>query len=117
MPSSKAKPAQLSDRLVTLSEEAAASGQFEVAYHVLMAALHAAERESRTDAVERISRIAAIQEKAIEAQQPPHPLSQAAAARRGTESVYSTLQTHAEAVRLRIQGKRQLEHRTSLEQE
>jgi len=109
MPRSKAQPAQLLDRLVSLSEEAAAGGQFEVAYHTLMAALHASEREGSTAGVDRVSRVAANQERAIEAVRPPHPLSQASASKRGTESVYSTLQTHAQAVRLRIEGARHLQ--------
>jgi hypothetical protein len=109
MPQSQARPKQLLDRLLAVSEEAAESGQFEVAYHSLMAALHAAEGDGDTEGVLRICKIGAAQERAIEKQRPPHPLSQSAAARRGTESVYSTLQTHAQAVRLRIQGARHLQ--------
>jgi hypothetical protein len=97
-------PSQLFGRLVTLSEEAAASGQFEVAYYALMAALHAAEREANAEAVLQVCKVGAAQEGVIERQRPPHPLSHAAAARRRTESVYSTLQTQAQAVRLRIEG-------------
>jgi hypothetical protein len=110
MSQSAVKPTRLFERLLALSEEAAAANLFEVAYHALMAALHAAERDSNTDGVDRISRTAASQERTIEAQRPPHPLSHAAASHRGTESVYSTLQTHAQAVRLRIQGSRHQQH-------
>jgi hypothetical protein len=106
MPTLKVKPSQLLERLLGLSEEAAAANLFEVAYHALMAGLHAAERDSNTEGVDRIVRIAASQERAIEAVRPQHPLSHAAASHRGTESVYSTLRTHAQAVRLRIAGSR-----------
>jgi len=94
VPQSNVQPTQLFERLLTLSEEAAAADLFEVAYHALMAALHAAENDSNIDRVARISMTAASQERALEAVRPPHPLSQAAASHRGTESVYSTLQTH-----------------------
>jgi hypothetical protein len=109
MPQSTVKSAQLFDRLLALSEEAGAANLFEVAYHALMAALHAAERDANTERVRRVCRTAAIQERAIEAMRPAHPLSQAAASTRGTESVYRTLQTHAQAIRLRIEGFQQLQ--------
>jgi len=91
------------DRLFAIAKEVGDRGHFEVAYHALMAALHAAEVERNVEAVQRIKRLGAEQERVIETLRPVHPLSHSAARERGTNSVYHTLQIHADTVRLRLE--------------
>jgi hypothetical protein len=64
----------LSD-VLNLNAAAAARGDFEVAYHLLMAALHLADHEKDSAALERITTLAGEQGKAVERVQPPHHLS------------------------------------------
>lgn len=103
-PTARKVAASLLDRLLELSREAAQIGEYEVAYHAIMAALHAAETARSLSGVERIIRLAEEQENAIEGQSPPHHLSSAQAQRRGTHSVYRSLPAHADAVRLRLKA-------------
>ena len=102
------KPA-LMRRLIMASTTAASAGEWEVAYHALMAALHAAEavaKEQETIApiaeVEQVAREQAIR---IEKVKPPHQLSRAIAKNRGHSSVYDVLMVHINSSRLRIEAK------------
>ena len=98
--------ASLLDGLLKLSAEAARIGEYEVAYHAIMAALHAAEAAGSLHGVERVLRLAEEQEKAIESLRPPHRLSSAQAKGRGTDPVYRSLPVHADAVRARLNSRR-----------
>jgi hypothetical protein len=99
------------DEILALNRRAAASGDFETAYHLLMAALHCAERTIQEPALASISAVAKEQAAAVEAIRPPHQLSRQQAATRGQTSVFDSLQAHIEAVRLRMQSERQLRAR------
>ena len=103
-PSGRKVAASLLDRLLQLSREAAQIGEYEVAYHAIMAALHAADRARSLSGIDRIMRLAEEQENAIESEAPPHRLSSAQARRRGTHSVYQSLPVHAEALRVRLKS-------------
>lgn len=94
--------ASLLERLLELSAEAARIGEYEIAYHAILAALHAAESARSLSGVERVLRLAEEQEMAIESLRPPHRLSSAEAKHRGTDPLYRSLPIHAEAVRLRL---------------
>lgn len=95
------------DEVLKLNAEAAARGQYEVAYHLLMAALHAADHEKDLAALDRISKIGKEQSAAIERIQPPHHLSRRQAQLRGQTSLFDSLGAHIEAVRLRLQSEEQ----------
>jgi hypothetical protein len=93
----------LIERLVACSTDAAAANLYEVAYHALMAALHAAEAADDLSALRDITEIAQRQERAIESVSPPHRLARVSAQARGTVPLYSSLALHIEAVRARIE--------------
>lgn len=93
--------------LLTMNAQAASRGEYDVAYHLLMAALHAADHEKDAAAVERIAGLAKEQGAAIERLQPSHLLSRAQAQTRGQTAVFDSLLAHVEAVRLRLQSEEQ----------
>lgn len=95
-------------RLLSASIAAGEAGEYEVAYHALMAALHAAEGVGKATAsataLAEIERIARLQSAQVEEIKPVHQLSRAAAKNRGHTSVYDTLLIHANSARLRIEA-------------
>jgi hypothetical protein len=95
-------------RLITASTAAADAGEFEVAFHALMAALHAAERVGKdaasAESLTEIMRVGAAHAAKIEKVKPQHQLSRNAAKARGHTSLYDTLQLHANAARMRVQA-------------
>ena len=110
---SKVSYSALMRRLITVSNAAADGGEFEVAYHALMAALHAAERVGKdagnATALAEIERVAKAQSDRVEKIKPPHQLSRAAARNRGHTSVYDTLLIHTHSARMRIEADRRRE--------
>lgn len=95
------------DELLQLNARAAAAGEFEVAYHLLMAALHAADHAQDQAVLDRITALAREQGAAVEAVQPSHHLARSQAQSRGQTSVFDSLLTHVDAVRLRLQSTQQ----------
>jgi hypothetical protein len=95
------------DKVLKLNAEAAAQGDYEVAYHLLMAALHVADHAKDAAGVERIAQLAREQGGALERLQPPHHLSRRQAQLRGQTAVFDSLMTHVDAVRLRLQSDHQ----------
>src|SRR5207237_797435 len=95
------------DEVLQLNAEAAARGQYEVAYHLLMAALHVADDEKDLAVLERVAKIAREQAAAIERVQPSHHLSRHLAQLRGQTALFDSLAAHVEAVRLRLQSEQQ----------
>jgi hypothetical protein len=95
------------DAILRLNADAAAQGDYEVAYHLLMAALHVADHTHDSAALERIAKVAREQGAQVEALQPPHHLARAQAQLRGQTSLFDSLGTHIEAVRLRMQSEEQ----------
>ena len=92
------------NEVLKLNAEAAAHGHYEVAYHLLMAALHVADDEKDLAALERIAKSILEQAAAIERMQPPHHLSRHQARLRGQTALFDSLAAHIEAVRLRLQS-------------
>jgi hypothetical protein len=90
-----------------LNRRAVAAGDYEVAYHLLMASLHLADHARDFAALERIATLAREQSAALEALKPPHHLSRAQAQLRGQTAVFDSLATHIDAVRLRLQSDEQ----------
>jgi hypothetical protein len=94
-------------RALELNRRAAAEGDYPVAYHLLMAALHAADRARDAQGLELIIARAREQSAAVEAVQPAHPLARVHAHARGQTALFDSLFAHIEAVRLRWQSDRQ----------
>ena len=96
------------DELLELNARAAADGNYETAYHLLMAALHCVERAG--DDVTPLDRLAAVannQGAEIEALSPMHHLSRRHAEARGQTAVFDSFLAHVEAVRLRMESQQQ----------
>ena len=96
------------DEILELNRRAAASGDFEAAYHLLMAALHVADHAADEAVLARIGNVAREQAAAVEAVRPPHHLSRHQAQMRGQTAVYESFIAHLDAVRLRLSSQRQL---------
>jgi hypothetical protein len=95
------------DEVLKLNADAAAHGEYEVAYHLLMASLHVAEGQKNVSALDRITERAKEQGAAIERVQLPHQLSRKQAQLRGQTALFDSLLAHIEAVRLRLQSDEQ----------
>jgi hypothetical protein len=106
---SQPEPArQLYQRLVLMHEEAFAAGRFELGYHVLAAALHAAEELEDLELLNQLGRVAETRQQEIDAGYSAHRLSSTSARRRGNPAQYSTLAAIAAAARGRITAERAL---------
>jgi hypothetical protein len=101
------------DRLLALYAECSAAGEYEAAYHLLMAALHVADHAREAQALARIGEACDQLEREIEAAAPPHLLSAAHARLRGQQPLCDSLRVHIEAVRLRLLSDEQRAHRSS----
>jgi hypothetical protein len=99
------------EEILALNARAAASGNYEVAYHLLMAALHHADHAGDEAALARLSKIAKKQGDAVEAVQPAHHLCRRHAEARGQTALFDSFQAHIDAVRLRLQSARHLKAR------
>lgn len=95
------------DAILEMSREAAAAGEFETAYHLLMAGVHLADHHGDMAALERLALAAREQGERVEAAKPPHRLSRAYAAARGHTALFDTLATHVKSVQLRHEAERQ----------
>ena len=93
--------------LLGLNRRAADDGDYEVAYHLLMAALHLADHAKDLAALERIAQLANEEGQAVERVQPQHHLSRHQAQLRGQTALFDSLAAHIEAVRLRLQSEQQ----------
>jgi hypothetical protein len=79
------------ERLLAESREAHALGRYEVAYHALTAAMHAADDDGDVAALQMAGREAVAQLAHIDRYQPGHRLSTASAARHEHPGVYVML--------------------------
>ena len=96
------------DALLQLADDAAAEGEYESAYHLMMAALHLAEHCHDHDAVMHIGAAGRRIGVAVEAVAPPHRLSRDEAKKRGHSAIFDQLDAHVEAVRLRLESEEDL---------
>ena len=95
------------DELIELNARAAADGNYEAAYHLLMAALHCVEHDGDAALLARLVAIAKKQGADIEALKPAHHLCRQHAQVRGQTAVFDSFLAHVEAVRLRMESDRQ----------
>jgi uncharacterized protein with PhoU and TrkA domain len=91
--------------IVKLNGEAAEMRVFEVAYHLLAAALHAAAISNDEDGIQAVIRLAAAQGAAVDAAH-DHRMATMNATRRGTTPLYETLVTNARAKLEQIHAQR-----------
>ena len=80
----------LLEDLLALNTEAFAEGEYEVAYHMLMGALHLTEKLGKHDVLERIAAAGAAQAAAVDAAR-----------------VFESLEAQVKAVRQRMQRRAQ----------
>jgi hypothetical protein len=87
------------DRLLQINREAFAARHFDVAYHLLMAALHLVDHARDQQGLERIAQVATEQGAAMT---PATPLYR----------LFETLGVHIDAVRLRMDSAAQTRRRS-----
>ena len=83
---------------------------FEVAYHVLGAALHCAEELKDLEMAVTVRQRAERQQAELDRTEPPHPLSTVGAARRGTHPLFASLERTAHAAGARIKAQLAQDH-------
>ena len=100
------------DRLRTdslsLFEAAREAEQYEVAYHALAAALHAAEAQGALGVCDTVQRLANECREVVDANSTRHKLSSESAALRGHESIFKQLAVMAVSARLRMEADHKL---------
>ena len=94
--------------IVSLNRSAADARQFEVAYHLLAAALHAAEVSGDKGQIEEVIQLARQQGSAVDSA-PNHPLSTVNARKRGNTPLYASLIAMARGKLERIDSQRLIE--------
>ena len=93
--------AALGDDALESADRAAREGNYEAAYHFLMAAIHVADKSGDRELVTRACAIGQRCKDEIDTLRPEHPLSGAAAERRRQTPLFDALQTHGKSVLLR----------------
>ncbi|HEU4955013.1 MAG TPA: hypothetical protein VFT28_10585 [Gemmatimonadales bacterium] len=104
----------LADQLLRINGTSYAEGHFEVAYHVLSAALHCAEDLVDPEMAASVQQRAEQQQAKLDQTEPPHPLSTAGASRRGTHPLFTSLGRTAHAARVRIKAQLAQAHAQSV---
>jgi hypothetical protein len=103
---------QLLDRLrddsLSLFRTAREAEQYEVAYHALAAALHAAEAQDHPATCDVVERLANECREVVDANSTRHKLSSESAALRGHESIFKQLAVMAVSARLRMEAEHKL---------
>ena len=102
-------PSPFFDRLLNLSHESAGAGRYEVAFHLLSAAMHDAEASADLTALDQVAKVCAAQAAALDAIEPPHALSSKGAENRGTQPLYQSLRNLIEIVRTRLEARATLD--------
>lgn len=82
-------------RLILLNEEAFASGEYSMVYHILMAALHAAQSLNDIQSLSEVKRLATEQLAWIDAHHPEYEHSTPSASKRGHDNIFKNLMSQA----------------------
>jgi hypothetical protein len=93
---------KLYQTLMQMHEDTFAAGLFEVSYHLMAAALHAAEEVNNLDLITQVELQATQRQADIDRSQPHHKVSSASAAGRGNFALFTALSATAGAARGRI---------------
>ena len=101
---SEVKARVLADQLMRLNSSSYDAGRYEVAYHLLAAALHCAEELCDLQLASSVQARAEQQQAQLDETQPPHPLSSRGARGRGTHPLFATLARTARAAASRIKA-------------
>jgi hypothetical protein len=88
--------------LMQMHEETFDAGLLEVSYHLLAAALHAAEKVNDIERLGRLETLATQRQAEIDRTQPQHKVSSASANGRGNFALFTSLSAIASAARGRI---------------
>jgi len=102
MPGKPEAADELYHRLMQMQEQAFGNGQFQVSFHLLAAAVHAAEELKSVALLEELAALANSRQEALDRKEPVHAISTAAAHGRGNSALFATLATTANATRARI---------------
>jgi len=100
----------LVEELLRINAGAYEAGRYEVAYHVLAAALHCAEELSDLELATMVQQRAERQQAVLDGAVPAHQLSTTGAAGRGTNALFTSLARTAHAAATRIKGQMAQEH-------
>lgn len=95
---------QLYQKLLAMHEDAFVAGRFDLAYHVLAAALHAAEEVPSIELLMAVRDLAEKRQEALDTMEPQHRLSSLSAGRRGHTAQYTALATIATSIKGRIEA-------------
>ena len=98
----------LYDRIMGMHEQTFREGRYELAYHLLAAALHAAEELNNEELLNQLGDIAVSCQKKIDALKPEHRLSSNSAKHRGNHAQYTALTAIAAAAKGRISAEHAL---------
>src|SRR5262249_50758845 len=93
-------------QLMRTNGEAFDAGHYEVAYHALMAALHAAQDASDMEHLRAVERAAELQQGRIDADAPSHRLSSHEAKKHGALGIYRMAARQASARASMVQHSR-----------
>jgi hypothetical protein len=103
---------QCYDVLLAIDREALAESQYELAYHALAGALHCAEAARDEERVAHVAALVEEHRRRVDAEEPPHPISSAAAAARGHRSLFETLAGQAASLLARLRSTAAIERAT-----
>jgi hypothetical protein len=93
---------KLYQRIMQMQDQAFAAGRYEVAYHLMAAAMHAAEELNRVDLLENLEALAMTRQSEIDKTAPAHAISSASAHGRRNSALFANLATTAAAARGRL---------------
>jgi hypothetical protein len=102
MPASRLSADQLYQHLLQLHDDAFEAERYELSYHVLAAALHAAEELDSPELLKSLQKVAANRQSQIDELRPEHNISSEAAKGRGNSALFASLANIADAARGRI---------------
>jgi hypothetical protein len=98
MPNTQLVEADSYSRLLGINRQAFSEAHYEVAYHALAAALHAASDEADQIRVREVQVVAIEQRDWIDEHRPEHRLSSASARKRGQQNIFWMLERQAAAL-------------------